>query len=62
MTLSLEQSNRLIAAVAEFDQLMTEANQDGAEAILDELYLLVTKLLERFPDLDKDEDEDGNDE
>lgn len=56
MTLTLEQNNRLILAVAEFDQLLAEANEDGAEAIVDELYLLVTKVLEKFPDLDKKDD------
>jgi hypothetical protein len=28
----------------------------GAEEILDELYMLITKVFERFPQLDKEEE------
>ena len=57
MTLTSEQNDRLILTVAQVEQLMTEVDEQGAEAMLDELYLLITKLLERFPNLDNDDDE-----
>ncbi|HEY9895858.1 MAG TPA: hypothetical protein V6D34_10685 [Candidatus Sericytochromatia bacterium] len=56
MTLTSEQNDRLILTVAQVEQLMTEVDEQGAEAMLDELYLLITKLLERFPNLDNDDD------
>ena len=57
MALTPEQNDRLILTVAQVEKLMAEADEEGAEAVLDELYLLVTKLLERFPSLDNDDDE-----
>ena len=57
MTLTSEQNDRLILTVAQVEQLMTEVDEQGAEAVLDELYLLITKLLERFPNLDNDDDD-----
>jgi hypothetical protein len=57
MALTPEQNDRLILTVAQVEKLMAEADEEGAEAVLEELYLLITKLLERFPNLDKDEDE-----
>ncbi len=56
MALTSEQNDRLILTVAQVEQLMTEVDEQGAEAMLDELYLLITKLLERFPNLDNDDD------
>ena len=56
MTLTSEQNDRLILTVAQVEQLMTEVDEQGAEAMLDELYLVITKLLERFPNLDNDDD------
>ena len=57
MAFNLEQNNRLILAVAQFEDLLAEADEDGAEGILDELYMLVTKVLDRFPNLDNDDAE-----
>jgi len=57
MALTPEQNDRLILTVAQVEKLMAETDEEGAEAVLDELYLLVTKLLERFPNLDNDDDE-----
>ena len=54
--LNRQQSDRLVQHVTEVEQLLTEVDEEGAEEVLDELYLLITKLLETFPQLDKDED------
>ena len=53
--LDQEQIDRLLQHIAGIEQLLTEADEDGAEEILDELYMLITKLLEQFPQLDQDE-------
>ena len=57
MALTPEQNDRLILTVAQAEKLMAETDEEGAEAVLEELYLLITKLLERFPNLDNDDDE-----
>ena len=41
--------------ITEVEQLLTEVDEEGAEEVLDELYMLITKLFERFSQLDKDE-------
>ena len=56
--LNRQQSDRLIQHITEVEQLLTEVDEEGAEEVLDELYMLITKLFEQFPQLDKDEDED----
>jgi hypothetical protein len=54
--LDSQQSDRLVQSIAEVEQLLTEVNEIGAEEILEELYLLITKLFEQFPQLDKEEE------
>lgn len=56
-SLNRQQSDRLVQSISGVEQLLTEVDETGAEEILDELYLLITKLLEQFPQLDE-EDED----
>ena len=54
--LNRQQSDRLVQLVEGVEQLLTEVDEEGAEEILDELYLLITKLFEQFPQLDRDEE------
>jgi hypothetical protein len=54
--LNRQQSDRLIQHITGVEQLLTEVDEAGAEEVLDELYMLITKLLEQFPQLDQDED------
>ncbi len=56
MALQEEQADRLQVLVTQIDLLSTETDESGAEEILDELYLLVTNLLDRFPNLDTDDE------
>ncbi len=55
-SLDRQQSDRLVQSVAEVEQLLTEVDETGAEEILEELYLLITKIFEQFPQLDKEEE------
>jgi hypothetical protein len=55
-SLNRQQSDRLVQHITEIEQLLTELDEEGAEEILDELYMLITKLFEQFPQLDKDEE------
>lgn len=55
-SLNLQQSDRLTQLINGLEQLLTEVDEEGAEQILDELYLLITQLYDQFPQLDKDED------
>lgn len=56
MPLDDKQSDRLQSLISELEALTAATDQDGAEEILDELYLLVTKIYERFPELDTDDE------
>ncbi|WP_181357280.1 hypothetical protein [Stenomitos frigidus] len=56
-SLDRQQSNRLLQHITGVEQLLTEVDEEGAEEVLDELYMLITKLFEQFPHLDKDEDQ-----
>lgn len=55
-SLNREQSDRLVQYSSGVEQLLTEVDEEGAEEILDELYMLITKVFNQFPQLDKDED------
>ncbi len=55
-SLNREQSDRLVQHSSGVEQLLTEVDEEGAEEILDELYMLITKVFNQFPQLDKDED------
>ncbi|MGI0486876.1 hypothetical protein ACN4EK_15655 [Pantanalinema rosaneae CENA516] len=55
-SLDRQQSDRLMQHLAGVEQLLTEVDEEGAEEVLDELYMLITKLFEQFPQLDREED------
>jgi predicted metal-dependent enzyme (double-stranded beta helix superfamily) len=55
-SLSREQSDRLMQHITGIEQLLTAVDEEGADEILDELYMLITKLFEQFPQLDREED------
>lgn len=55
-SLNRQQSDRLVQHINGVEQLLTEVDEAGAEEILDELYMLITKLFDQFPQLDKDEE------
>ncbi|MBW4418314.1 MAG: hypothetical protein KME13_03690 [Myxacorys californica WJT36-NPBG1] len=55
-SLNRQQSDRLEQYSNGVEQLLAEVDEAGAEEILDELYMLITKVFEQFPQLDKDED------
>ena len=48
-------SDRILQRIAGVEQLLTEVDEAGAEELLDELYMLITKLFEQFPQLDKED-------
>ncbi len=54
--LDQQQSNHLVRLITGVEQLLMEVDEEGAEEILDELYMLITKVFEQFPQLDKEED------
>lgn len=54
MPLTDQQSDRLQSLIRELDAL--SADEEAAEEVLDEIYLLVTKLYERFPNLEIDDE------
>ncbi|WP_179228611.1 hypothetical protein [Leptolyngbya ohadii] len=56
-SLNRQQADRLVQNITAVEQLLAEVDEDGAEEILDELYLLITKVFEQYPQLDR-EDED----
>lgn len=55
-SLNQAHSDRLLHLITGIEQLLAEVNEEGAEEILDELYMLITKLFEQFPQLDKEEE------
>lgn len=55
-SLDRQQSDRLMQHLTGVEQLLTEVDEEGAEEVLDELYMLITKLFEQFPQLDREED------
>jgi len=54
--LDRSQSDRLLQNITSIEDLLTQVDTDGAEEILDELYMLITKLFEQFPELDREEE------
>lgn len=58
MALDTSQSEQLLSLISTIEGLTIATDAEGAEEILDELYLLVTKIYERFPELDQEEEED----
>jgi hypothetical protein len=47
--------DRLQRAIDDIDALSGEVGAEGSFEIIEELYLLVTKILERYPELEEDE-------
>jgi len=56
MSLDDKQSQHLLSLINGLEILISATDQDGAEEVLDELYVLLTKIYERFPELDTDEE------
>ena len=50
-----EQSEQLLSFLSGIEVLLSATDQDGAEEILEALYELVSKIYDRFPELDTDE-------
>lgn len=57
--LSREQQTQLQTCIDRIDALSAETGADGSLEIIEELYLLVTKILERHPELELEEDENS---
>jgi urate oxidase len=55
--LTTEESDRLKQALDQVDRLSTEVGADGSFTIIEELYLLITKILERYPELELEDGE-----
>ncbi|WAL61351.1 hypothetical protein [Thermocoleostomius sinensis] len=55
--LTPEASSCLREALSAIDQLSLEVGADGGFTIIEELYLLITKILERYPELELDDEE-----
>lgn len=55
--LTAQQRDRLTQHIQGIEHLLNDVNEVAAEEILEELYLLVTQVLEQFPQLDQDEEE-----
>lgn len=55
--LSSEALKKLEKAIHEIDALSIQVGADGSFDILEELYLLITKILDRYPELELEEDE-----
>jgi hypothetical protein len=55
--LTPEESDRLQQALNQLDRLSVEVGADGSFTIIEELYLLITKILERYPELELDDGE-----
>lgn len=51
-----EKAEQLLSLVSDLETLLTATDQDGAEEILEALYELVSKIYDRFPELDTDEE------
>ncbi|XHX78858.1 MAG: hypothetical protein RBJ76_02690 [Stenomitos frigidus ULC029] len=50
-----QQSQQLLSLINGLEALIADTGQEGAEAVLDELYVLLTKIYDQFPELDTDE-------
>ncbi|GAB4377182.1 MAG: hypothetical protein Kow00121_25920 [Elainellaceae cyanobacterium] len=50
--LTLEQRDRLVKAIAVIDSLSADVGASASVEIIEELYLLITVLLERYPELE----------
>lgn len=57
MPLNSQQSDRLQSLITELENLVAATDEAGARDILDEAYLLVTNIYEKFPQLDTEEDD-----
>lgn len=49
--------DRLQSAINAIDALSTEVGADGSFEIIEELYLLITKMIERYPELELEDEE-----
>lgn len=57
MPLNSQESDHLQRLITELENLVVATDEAGARDILDEVYLLVTKIYEQFPQLDTEEED-----
>lgn len=57
--LNREQQKKVQTCIDSLDTLSAEVGAEGSLEIIEELYLLVTKILERYPELELEEDENS---
>lgn len=55
--LSSEDLKKLEKFIKDIDDLSVKVGADGSFDILEELYLLITKILDRYPELELEDDE-----
>lgn len=48
---------RLQDAINELDTLSAEVGAEGSFEVIEELYLLITKMIERYPELELEDEE-----
>lgn len=49
--------DRLQKAINDIDTLSVEVGAEGSFEIIEELYLLITKMIERYPELELEDEE-----
>lgn len=55
--LTSTERDRLQSAVSDIDALSIEVGADGSFEIIEELYLLITQMIERYPELELEDEE-----
>lgn len=55
--LSSAERDRLQSAISDIDALSAEVGANGSFEIIEELYLLITKMIERYPELELEDEE-----
>lgn len=55
--LSSTERDRLQSAINDIDALSAEVGAEGSFEIIEELYLLITKMIERYPELELEDEE-----
>lgn len=55
--LTAAERDRLQSAINTIDTLSSEVGAEGSFEIIEELYLLITKMIERYPELELEDEE-----
>lgn len=55
--LTSTERDRLQSAINDIDILSARVGADGSFEIIEELYLLITKIIERYPELELEDEE-----